>query len=112
VLGLVVVAVVCLVVGCLRHGVDGERMLAAGGCLVTGVAFLSIGLLELEWLEQTVGFVDGILSGLVQWFWVSWFGRLSDSEWVGRRGAAVIWVMVGLPTFVWGCLLALRILEI
>ena len=112
VLGMVLVALVCLLVGALRHGFNWVNILAAGGCLVTGIGFVAIGLLELEWLERVIGFVDGVLSGLVQWFWTSWFGNLSDSELVGRRGATVIWVVLGFPLFVGGCLMALRLIEI
>ena len=79
---------------------------------MTGVGFVAIGLLELEWLERVIGFADGIFSGLVQWFWTSWSGSLSDSELVGRRGATVIWVVIGVPIFVWGCLMGLRIIDI
>src|SRR5262249_52367400 len=112
VLGMVLVALVCLFVGCLRHGSDWKRILVAGGYLVTGLGFVAIGLLELEWLERVIGFVDGIVSGLVQWFWTSWCGSLSDSELVGRRGAAMIWVVLGFPIFVWGCLKALGVIGI
>jgi hypothetical protein len=107
ILGLVVVAVVCLLVG-LRHGFEWKSVLAAGGCLTAGIAFVAIGLLELEWLERIVGFVDGLFSGLAWWFW-SREGSLSDSEWLGRRGATVVWVLIGMPVFVWGCLMALRL---
>ena len=60
---------------------------------------------------RVIGFVDGIFSGLTQWFWSSWSGSLSDSELIGRRGAMVIWVVFGFPIFVWGCLMSLRIVE-
>jgi hypothetical protein len=109
---MVVIALGCLLFGCLRSGFEWKTVLAACGSLATGIGFVAIGLMELEWLERVIGFVGGIFSGLVQWLWTSWYGDLSDSDWVGRRGAAVIWVVIGLPTFVWGCLLALRIVEI
>jgi hypothetical protein len=101
-----------VVVGATRHGLDGKSLLAAGGCLVTGIGFVAIGLLELEWLERVIGLVDGIRSGLTQWFWTSWFGSLSDSDYVGRRRARVIWVVIGFPIFIWGCLLGLRIMDL
>lgn len=109
VVGMAVIASVCLLVGALRGGLDWKHHLAAGGCLATGIGFVAIGLLELEWLERIIGFVDGLFSGLVQWFWTSSSGSLSDSELFGRRGATVIWVVIGVPAFVWGCLMALRI---
>lgn len=109
ILGLSIIAVLCLVIGCVSHGFDWANILAACGCLVTGIAFVAIGLLELEWLERIVGFVDGIFSGLTQWFWTTSFGTLSDSELIGRRGATVIWVVIGFPIYVWGCLMALRV---
>jgi hypothetical protein len=112
VVGMIVVAVVCLIVGLARHKVDGPTLLAAVGCMVTGIGFVAIGLLELEWLEQLIGFVDGVFSGLTQWCATSWYGTLSDSESVGRRGATVIWVVIGFPVFVWGCLMGLRVVEV
>jgi hypothetical protein len=110
--GLAVVAVGCVLAGCLRHGWDWKSVLAACASLAAGVGFVAIGLLELEWLERVIGFVDGIVSGLLWWFWTSWHGTLSDSEWFGRRGAAVFWVVIGVPVFVWGCLLALRVVGV
>jgi hypothetical protein len=80
--------------------------------LVAGIGFVAIGLLELEWLERVIGLVDGIWSGFVRWCWKSWYGSLSDSELVGRRGATVFWVVIGFPIFVGGCLIALRVIAI
>jgi len=39
-------------------------------------------------------------------------GSLSDSDLLGRRGATTVWVLLGFPTFVFGCLLGLRLFEI
>jgi hypothetical protein len=110
--GMAVVALASLLMGCVRHGFAWPAVLAATGCLVTGTGFVAIGLLELEWLERIIGFVDGIFAGAVQWLWTGWFGTLSDSELVGRRGATVIWVAMGIPVFVWGCLMGLRIVTL
>jgi hypothetical protein len=112
IVGLAVVAAACLVVGCFRHGFGWRIVLATAACLGTGIAFVAIGLLELEWLERIIGFVDGVFAGVVQWLWTGWFGTLSDSELVGRRGATVIWVALGLPIFVWGCLMGLRLVTV
>jgi hypothetical protein len=109
IIGMVAVAVVCLVVGSVRNEFDWQSTLAASGCMVMGIGFVAIGLLELEWLERIIGFTDGLFSGLTQWFWTSWSGSLSDSESVGRRGATVIWVGMGFLVFGWGCLLGLRV---
>jgi hypothetical protein len=109
--GMVAVALVCFFIGSLRHGFAWKPTLAAGGCWLTGIGFVAIGLLELEWLERIIGFTDGVWSGLAQWFWTGWSGSLSDLELIGRRGATVIWVGIGFPIFVWGCLLTLRIVE-
>src|SRR5262249_2592707 len=103
-LGMVFVGLICLVVGGARQRLEWKSALSAVGCLSAGIGFVAIGLLELEWLERIIGFVDGIFSGLAQWFWTSWHGSLSNSELVGRRGATVIRVAIGLPVFVWGCL--------
>src|SRR5262245_18966110 len=97
-----VVAIACVAFGCQRSGFQWRIVLAATGCLVTGIGFVAIGLLELEWLERVIGFVDGIFSGLVHWLWAGWHGTLSDSELVGRRRASVIWVVLGVPIFAWG----------
>jgi hypothetical protein len=110
--GLAVLGLSCVLLGCLRHGWEWRSVLAACAALAAGVGFVAIGLLELEWLERVIGFTEGIVSGLFQWFWTSWHGSLSDSEWLGRRGAAVVWVVFGVPAFVWGCLLALRIVGV
>jgi hypothetical protein len=105
-----VVGVTCLATGWLRQGWQWRGALTALGCLATGTAFVAIGLLELEWLERIVGFADGVVSGLIQWWRTSQSGTLSDSELVGRW-AAVIWVVVGVPIYVWGCLTALRVVD-
>ena len=78
--------------------------------MVSGTAFVAVGLLELEWLERVVGFADTVFSGVTQFLWTSWSGNLSDSDLVGRRGARVIWIALGVVVFICGCLLALRII--
>lgn len=108
---LVILAFVCLAIGLARGGWVGSTVLAACISLLTGVCFVAIGILELEWLERIVGFIDGIVSGITQFLWTSTFGTISDSELVGRRGATVFWVMIGMPIYLWGCLLALRVFE-
>ena len=113
--GLVLVAMIlvgtaALGWGCHLNGFVWKNVLAAATCLVTGIAFMAIGLFELEWLERIVGFVDGILSGVIQWFWTRWFGTLSESEFVGRSRARVIWVVFGTFAFLGGCALAAGIL--
>ncbi len=106
------VAVACLLIGCIRRRPEPRSLLLAGGSLLTGLSFLAIGLLEWEWLERVVGFLHGLSSGVTQWFWTSSFGTLAESELVGRSRATVIWVVIGFPIFVWGCLLALRVVEL
>ncbi len=109
---LALIACACLVAGCVRHGFAWKSVLAAAASLAAGIGFVAIGLLELEWLERVIGFVDGIFAGLWQWCWTSWHGTLSDNELIGRRGAQVIWVVLGVPVFAWGCLMALRIVNV
>jgi hypothetical protein len=96
--------------GCHRHGLVWRNVFAATSCFVTAAAFAFIGLFELEWLERIVGFVDGIVTGVTQLLWTSWFGTLSESEFVGRHRARVYWVVFGIIAFVVGCFLALGIL--
>jgi hypothetical protein len=96
--------------GCHRQGPVWQSVLSAASCFVTSIAFVFIGLFELEWLERIVGFVDGIISGISQFFWTSWSGTLSDSDFVGRRRARVYWVFFGMIAFLFGCLFALGIL--
>lgn len=110
VLVLVLIAVACLVVGFVRKGMDWPTVLTSFVSLVTGIGFVAIGLLELEWLERVIGFVDGIFSGLSQYFWTTQMGSLDEN--IGRRGARVVWLMFGIPIFAWGCLLALRVFEL
>jgi hypothetical protein len=54
---------------------------------------------------------DGLVSGLVQWFWTSWWGSWSESEWTGRHRTQVYWVVIGVLVFLGGCLLGARILD-
>jgi hypothetical protein len=96
--------------GCYREGIVWKSILSAASCFVAGIAFVFIGLFEVEWLERLVGFVDGIVSGMMYWLWTGWFGTLSDSEFVGRQRARVYWVVIGVITFLAGCVLALGIL--
>ena len=48
---------------------------------------------------EVIGFVDGLFSGLAQWFWAS-DGTLSDT--IGRHRATVVWVVIGFPCFIVG----------
>jgi hypothetical protein len=108
---MVVVALACLLFGCLRHGFAWKSVLTATSCLVMGIGFVAIGLLELEWLERVIGFADGLFSGLVQWFWFSWRGSWSESEWAGRHRARGYWVAIGVLVFLGGCLSGSRVLD-
>jgi hypothetical protein len=110
ILAMAVVAVALLVIGCRQGGFDWSLLWKAGSLLVSGTAFVAVGLLELEWLERVVGFADTLFSGVTQFLWTSWSGNLSDSDLVGRRGARVIWIALGVVVFICGCLLALRII--
>ena len=56
VLGMSVIGLVCLVVGFVHHGFAWGSASEAAACLSLGVAFVAIGLLELEWLEKIVDF--------------------------------------------------------
>jgi len=102
-----VIGLACLLTGLVRHGFEWTSFLGAFGCLATGIGFVAIGLLELEWLERIIGFLDGIISGICQYFWTTQFGTVSD--YFGRRQATVIWVTFGVPIFIWGCLVGLHI---
>jgi hypothetical protein len=96
--------------GCHRQGVVWRSILSAGGCFLAAIAAVAIGLFELEWLERIVGLVDDIFTGVTMWFRTSWFGTLSESEFVGERRARVYWVVIGVVTFLVGCVLAVGIL--
>ncbi len=65
--------------------------------------------MEIEWLEQIMGFMDGLFGGLVQWSWAS-EGTLSDT--IGRHRAKVVWVAIGFPGIIVGCSMALRITSV
>jgi hypothetical protein len=104
-----IVGIACFAIGIVRHGFDWHSAWQSGSSLTAGIGFLAIGLLELEWLEKIIGFTEGISSGLYGLFWWNWQGSLSDSELVGRRGATTIWVLIGMGTFVFGCLVGLRV---
>jgi hypothetical protein len=115
-IGMTLVGIVSLIIGCLQRGFAWYEVLTATSALATGIGFVAIGLLEIEWLERIIGFfgiffgfLGGLLSGLIQWFWSS-DGTLSDS--VGRHRAAVYWVVIGSFLFLFGCLMALRIIAL
>jgi hypothetical protein len=110
VLVIIFIAAGAIAWGCHRQGMVWKSILPAVSCFVAGIAFVCIGLFELEWLERIVGFVDGIYSGLMQFFWTSWFGTLSESEFVGRQRARVYWAVFGVIAVIVGCLFALGIL--
>ena len=115
VVGMAVVGLVCLIVGFVQHGFAWRGGSQAAACLSMGLAFVAIGLLKLEWLEKIVDFAWLIYFGFTGWMWWGWSsssGTLSDSEWLGRRGATTVWMLFGIPTFVVGCLLALHVFEI
>jgi len=110
-LGLIVVALLCIVIGLLRHGAPGWSMLGIVACLVSGIGFIAIGIVaEFAWLEWIIGFADGIISGISGWFWTQHLGTLSEN--IGERGASVIWLLVGIPTYITGCLMALGIIPV
>jgi hypothetical protein len=104
-----VVGLLCLIFGIVGHKFEWKPVLAATVSLLMGISFAAIGLLELEWLERVVGIFDGIGGLITQWFWTSSFGTLSESDALGRRGATVIWMIFGIPIYLYGCLLALRV---
>ena len=53
--GMSLVGVVCLSIGCLRRGFSWYDVLSATGCMALGIGFVAIGLLEIEWLERIIG---------------------------------------------------------
>lgn len=111
VLTMIVIGIVCIMVGLVRHGFPGWSFLATLGCIISGIGFVVIGTLpEYAWIEWIIGFADGLISGLSSWFWTRHLGTLSDN--VGERGASVLWVIIGFPTFIVGCLMALRIIPV
>ncbi len=110
-LGLIVVALVCIVIGFVRHGAPGWSMLGIVACLVSGIGFIAIGIVaEFAWLEWIIGFADGIISGISGWFWTQLLGTWSEN--IGERGASVLWLLVGIPTYITGCLMALGIIPV
>ncbi|QVL30663.1 hypothetical protein KIH39_17615 [Telmatocola sphagniphila] len=111
-LGIGLIALICLIIGILSHGFEWKRILTAAGSMLSGIAFMAIGLLELEWLERIVGIFDGIFGLVVQWCWTSWYGSLSDADALGRRGASVIWMIAGIALYISGCLIALRVIKV
>jgi hypothetical protein len=111
VLLMIVVAVLCMVIGIILHGFPGWPMLAIVGCLVSGIGFVAIGIVaEFAWIEWIIGFADGIISGISGWFWTEHLGTWSEN--IGERGASVLWLLFGIPTFICGCLMALRIIPV
>jgi hypothetical protein len=109
ILGMVLAGATCLAIGGVRYGLGWRSALSAASCLAAGIGFVAVGLMEIEWLEKVIGFVDGLFSGLAQWFWAS-DGTLSDT--IGRHRATVVWVVIGFPCFIVGCLMALRIIPV
>jgi hypothetical protein len=75
-IGIALVGVVCLSVGCLRGGFGWSEVLSAAGCLSLGIGFVAIGLLELEWLQQIIGLF-------------CWLLRLLHPMDLGQRGDPV-----------------------
>ena len=107
-IGMSLVGAVCLSVGSLRGGLRWSELLSAAGCIALGIGFVAIGLFELEWLEQIIGIFGGCYTFFIQWIWAS-EGSLSDA--IGRRRAARVWVAIGFPTFIWGCLMGLSLVS-
>jgi hypothetical protein len=109
--GMAGVGLACLAVGSSRHEPELGWFLRSLSYLALGVACFAVGLLELEWLERIVWFVELWGRGLFGWVIASMWegGTLSESELVGRRRAMVLWVVAGVLVFLWGCLAALRI---
>jgi hypothetical protein len=107
--GMAVVALACLGIGTSRHDPDPVWFLRSLSYLILGIAFVAIGLLELEWLERIVWIVEVLSFSIFFWIAGWWSGSLSESELVGRRRAVVLWVLAGVPVFAWGCLAALRV---
>jgi len=64
----------------------------------------------LAWFEWIIGFADGIISGISGWFWTHQLGTWSEN--IGDRGASAFWLLVGIPTYICGCLMALRIIPV
>jgi hypothetical protein len=106
--GMGMTAAVCMILGFVREGFDWRIFWSTIGVLLAGIVCVAIGLLELEWLEQLLGYWGGIGGFFGNLLWFRSSDTLSDSELIGRRGATVIWVGVGVPIFIWGCLMALR----
>jgi hypothetical protein len=101
-------------IGCLLAGsfgqVDGRRMIAAIACVFLGLMNVAIGVLNLEWLEQALnrlGIAAEILSGSWRWLWQDPSQTASDSPFLGRRGARVLWTLMGLVLLTAGCVIAL-----
>jgi hypothetical protein len=114
-LGVWFVIVLSLIgIGCLLAGslgqVDGRRMIAAIACVFLGLMNVAIGVLDLEWLEQALnrlGIAAEILSGSLRWLWQDPSQTVSDSPILGRRGARVLWTLMGLVLLTAGCVIAL-----
>jgi hypothetical protein len=87
--GMAGVGLACLAIGSFRHEPELGWFLRALCSLILGISFVSIGLLELEWLERIVWIVE--LAWLSTFWWIvgRWSGSLFESELVGRRRAVV-----------------------
>jgi hypothetical protein len=107
IVGMAVVGLICLIAGFFRREPESGALVRAVACLGTGIAFVAIGLLELEWLERIVAFVN---AGILGWMGTMWYGSLSESELVGRSRAVFVWVGLGSLVFLCGCLIALRVI--
>ncbi|MFO0814969.1 MAG: hypothetical protein U0796_17240 [Gemmatales bacterium] len=105
------VALLCIVTGLMRNGFPGWSFLTIVACMLSGIGFVAIGIAaDFAWLEWVIGFADGIISGISGWFWTSQLGTLSEN--IGERGASVLWLLIGIPTYIAGCLMALGIIPV
>jgi hypothetical protein len=71
---------------------------------------VAIGVLDLEWLEQALnrlGIAAEILNGSLRWLWQDPSQTVSDSPFLGRQGARVLWTLMGLALLTAGCVIAL-----
>ena len=105
------IAAVCLVIGIVRHGFDWWSITKAGCTLAAGIGFVAIGLIEFPSLKP--------IEGLAQWvfniiLWIFFSGSLvSWSDWdeFDRKPAKYFWLFFGVPIYILGCLMALRIID-
>jgi hypothetical protein len=104
-------AFIAVLVGQLWHGFDWSSLLHATWILALAIAFMTIALLEIEWLERIVCLVEGGYWSIYAWVWYGSPATLSDSDLLGRRGARTVWMLFAVGTFAFGCLVALRMFE-